>query len=59
MRNGSVARTDVRRPANSFGPPARAVSEPGAFAERAACELLATGETARRLTVDTREALIP
>jgi DNA-binding CsgD family transcriptional regulator len=30
-----------------------------AFAERAARELLATGETARRLTPDTRDALTP
>jgi DNA-binding CsgD family transcriptional regulator len=30
-----------------------------AFAERAGRELLATGETARRLTVDTRDALTP
>jgi DNA-binding NarL/FixJ family response regulator len=31
----------------------------GAFAERAARELQATGETARRLTADTRDVLTP
>ena len=30
-----------------------------AFAERARRELLATGETARRITADTRDALTP
>jgi DNA-binding CsgD family transcriptional regulator len=31
----------------------------GAFAERARRELLATGETVRRITADTRDALTP
>ena len=61
LGNGCVASTGARRPASSFGPLTRAspASEPLAFAERAGRELLATGETAPRLTAETRDALTP
>ena len=59
--SGCAARTAARTRATSCAPPTRASAAWGAeaFAERARRELLATGETVRRITPDTRDALTP
>ena len=59
--NGCAARTAARTHASSCAPPTTDFSRFGAdaFAERARRELVATGETVRRITADTRDALTP
>ena len=59
--NGCGARTAAPTRASSCAPPTSDFSRFGAdaFAERARRELQATGETMRRITADTRDALTP
>ena len=59
--SGCGARTAASTRASSCEPPTSASAAIGAeaFAERARRELLATGETARRRTVETRDVLTP
>ena len=59
--NGSGARAAGWTRASSCAPPTRCSRDFGAeaFAERARRELLATGETVRRRTTETRDVLTP